>query len=325
MSRGGLIGLALVALLGACTAKAQSDGTGDRAITITAQSVALNPQAPDQTQIGALTFAGGLALTSPDSQRLGGLSDLVINAKGALTAISDEGDLLQAQVRTGPDGRLSGLDQAKLAPVLGQDGKALPSKFEADAEGLALWPNGDLMVSFEHDHRIWLYPAAGGTPQTLPMPDVAMPPNDGMEGLSLAPSQGLDAYWVGVEAGSIWLCHIKTDCKADPSLPMPPQGYRLSGLREGPEGQLFILHHSWNPAQGSRIVLSVVTDPAGPAPKTIPILNLAPPLSTDNFEGIAVTKAANGHLRLYLLSDDNFSKTQRTLLMAFDMAPPVRP
>ena len=317
--------LALIALLGACTAKAQADGSGRGAITISAQTIELNPQAPAQTQVGAFTYAGGLALTSPDDQRLGGLSDMVMDAKGALTAISDEGDLLQAEVITGPDGRLSGLDHAQTAPVLGPDGRALPNKFEADAEGLALWPNGDLMVSFEHDHRIWLYPVAGGAPQPLPMPDVAMPPNDGMEGLSLAPSQGGDAYWVGVEAGSIWLCHIKTVCKAYPSLPMPQQGYRLSGLREGPDGQLFILHHSWNPAQGSRIVLSVITDPAGPAPKTVQTLSLAPPLSTDNFEGIAITKAASGALRVYLLSDDNFSKTQRTLLMAFDMPPPARP
>ena len=317
--------LALVALLGACTAKAQSERSGRRAITISAQSVALDPQAPDQTQIGAFTYAGGLALTGPDGQRLGGLSDMVLDAKGALTAISDEGDLLQAKVLTGPDGQLSGLDQAQLAPVHGQDGKALPNKIAADAEGLALWPNGDLMVSFEHDHRIWLYPATGGAPQPLPMPDVAMPPNDGMEGLSLAPSQGLDAYWVGVEAGGIWLCRIKTDCKAYPALPLPPQGYRLSGLSEGPEGQLFILHHSWNRAQGSRIVLSVITDPAGPAPKIVETLSLAPPLSTDNFEGIAVTKAADGALRIYLLSDDNFFKTQRTLLMAFDLPSPARP
>ena len=317
--------LALFALLGACTAQAQAERSGRRAITISAQTVVLDPQAPAQTQIGAFAYAGGLALTSPDGQRLGGLSDLVMDTKGALTAISDKGDLLQAKVLTGPDGQLSGLDQAKIAPVLGLDGKPLPSKIAADAEGLAVWPNGDLMVSFEHDHRIWLYPAAGGAPQALPMPDVAMPPNDGMEGLSLAPSQGLDAYWVGVEAGNIWLCHIKTDCKAYPSLPMPPQGYRLSGLREGPHGQLFILHHSWNPAQGSRLVLSVITDPAGPAPKSVQTLSLAPPLSTDNFEGLAVTKAADGALRIYLLSDDNFSKTQRTLLMAFDMPPPARP
>ena len=317
--------LALIALLGACTAKAQADGSGRHAITISAQTIELNPQAPGQTQIGAFTYAGGLALTSPDGQRLGGLSDMVMDAKGALTAISDEGDLLQAKVLTGPDGQFSGLDQAQIAPVLGQDGKPLPSKIAADAEGLALWPNGDLMVSFEHDHHIWLYPAAGGAPQTLPMPDVPIPPNDGMEGLSLAPSQGLDAYWVGVEAGSIWLCHIKADCKAYPSLPMPPQGYRLSGLREGPDGQLFILHHSWNRAQGSRLVLSVITGPAGPAPKSVQTLSLAPPLSTDNFEGLAITKAANGTLRIYLLSDDNFSKTQRTLLMAFDLPPPARP
>jgi hypothetical protein len=38
----------------------------------------------------------------------------------------------------------------------------------------------------------------------------------------------------------------------------------------------------------------------------------------DNFEGIAAKKAEGG-VRLYIISDNNFSPSQRTLLMAFDL------
>ncbi|MEO1311639.1 MAG: esterase-like activity of phytase family protein, partial [Pseudomonadota bacterium] len=37
----------------------------------------------------------------------------------------------------------------------------------------------------------------------------------------------------------------------------------------------------------------------------------------DNFEGLAVARGADGGERLYLISDDNFSKRQNTLLLEF--------
>ena len=39
----------------------------------------------------------------------------------------------------------------------------------------------------------------------------------------------------------------------------------------------------------------------------------------DNFEGMAVHRAADGALVLTLISDDNFSPLQRTLLLQFTM------
>ena len=46
---------------------------------------------------------------------------------------------------------------------------------------------------------------------------------------------------------------------------------------------------------------------------------LAPPLSLDNFEAISATRGPDGGLRLYILSDDNFSALQRTLIMQFTL------
>jgi hypothetical protein len=47
-------------------------------------------------------------------------------------------------------------------------------------------------------------------------------------------------------------------------------------------------------------------------------LELAKPLTVDNFEGLAAVRRPGGATRFYLLSDDNASAGQRTLLLAFE-------
>ena len=42
----------------------------------------------------------------------------------------------------------------------------------------------------------------------------------------------------------------------------------------------------------------------------------------DNMEGLSVHRAADGALVLTLISDDNFSMLQRTLLLQFTLAEP---
>ena len=43
------------------------------------------------------------------------------------------------------------------------------------------------------------------------------------------------------------------------------------------------------------------------------------PIITENFEGIAVREGRNGNAIVYIISDDNFSPLQRTLLMMFEL------
>ncbi|WP_201721669.1 hypothetical protein [Caulobacter sp. B11] len=58
----------------------------------------LNGADPTQGSVGRFVYAGGLAVTSPDTSRLHGLSDLKINAEGALLAVTDDGDLFEARL-----------------------------------------------------------------------------------------------------------------------------------------------------------------------------------------------------------------------------------
>ncbi len=308
--------------LAACGEPARSE---PRQIRVAATPVPLDAANPSVQRAGAFAYAGGLWLRSPDEPGFGGLSDLKVDARGALVSESDEGGLLRAHILLDRGGRLAGLTGATFELLRGRDGRPLHSKHEADAEGVAVWPNSDLVVSFEHDHRIWRYPANGGPPQDMPMPDIDMPPNQGMEGLALAVSQGPGAYWVGVEGGSIWLCRDSRGCQQWSGLMAPPLGFRLTALGETPGGELVILHHNYNPlTQQTRVLASIVTIPRAPqGPSRLTAqLQLASPLTVDNLEGVAAVAAPNGGLRLYLISDDNFSDRQRTLLLAFDLSGP---
>jgi len=45
------------------------------------------------------------------------------------------------------------------------------------------------------------------------------------------------------------------------------------------------------------------------------------PLPIDNFEGVAARAAPDGSVLIYILSDDNFSAMERTLLLQFRWRP----
>ncbi len=327
--------LALVLLAGCGARAAPSDPLPSdprpQPITIPAEAVPLNPSAPGQTMDGEFAYAGGLWLQAPPGVHFGGFSDLKVDAAGRFISESDEGGLLRGRLVLDRSGRFIGLADTTFQPLTGLDGRALQQKVDADAEGVALWPDGALMVSFERKHRIWLYPpAAGGVwgkPQALPIPSVRMPDNEGLEGLALAPSRGKDAYWAGVEGGSIWLCRLKTACVRWTGLMAPPPGYRLTSLVETSGGDLVVLHHSFNPFTfRSKVIATLLAKPVSPqAPAQVKAqLRLANPLVVDNLEGVAATQSPKGGLRLYLISDDNFSSAQRTLLLAFDLDPAPR-
>jgi len=330
VTRAGGAALALALVLAACAPAPAALHNGparpvpaDGSIRIVATPLPLNPKNPAQDRIGDFVFAGAVQLTSPDTTLLGGLSDLKVAADGSLVAETDEGALLRAQIVLDDKGRLIGLDHARISLLKGLNGQPLPGKAEADAEGVAAWPNGDLMISFERDDRIWVYPADGGAPRPAPKPPVPIPPNMGMEGLALAPREGADAYWVGLEGGSLWLCHLATKCGRAPGQFPPPSSYRLPALFEMANGDLVVEHHHWDPIGGTHLVISVIDNPATHAkPAVKASLKLDQGMTVDNIEGVAVAPRPGGVQRFYLISDDNFASNQRTLLMAFDWTRP---
>lgn len=282
------------------------------AIRVDTAPVPLVARDSSVTSVGDFRYAGGLMLTSTETDLLHELSDIAMIAPDRFVAVGDEGVLFEARLQLDEGGRLVGLSDTTLARLVGKNGKPL-NRIEAEAEGLAVLANGDRLVSFERRPRIWLYPKDGGPPRDVPSPRVRLETNAGMEALSAQPEAGPDGYLVGVEGtAAIWSCQLATQCIGQPSLDRP-DGFGLVAMHHVAEGTIAYLLRAYDPVHQTRVTLQIRK-----GGKVIARLDLAAPMTVDNFEGITTTPGPNGSRRFYLLSDDNNQSPQRTLLLAFD-------
>jgi hypothetical protein len=276
--------------------------------------------------VGELTYRGGLALAARDP-RWGGLSGLVVSEDGArMTAISDAGTWFVARLRYDQRGWLAGITGVEAGKMPGPTGNPLAGKEEQDAEALAAQPDGSLLVAFERQHRVWHF-RARSRPFTRPPSVLAPPPelagaptNGGIETLVVLPGgrlfalteelaeDGLARAWLYASGGWASLSYrLHGDLR-------PSDGTRL------PSGDLLILERSYSPETGVAVRVSRVPASelqAGAVLEGRSMADLRAPLSVDNFEAIAARRGSGGESLVYLLSDDNFSSAQRTLLLMF--------
>lgn len=319
-----LNGLAWLAVLAisACVRDAEPTRASVAFETI---AVPLAPRDPSLNRVGSFVYAGGIEIKSAETSGLHGLSDIEIVSNDRVIAINDEGRLVEARLVLDQMGRLTGLADIYAAQMIGPDGRALRGKSRADAEGLAILPNGDRLVSFERDHRIMLYPAAGGPPRTAPKPDAVFSDNLGIEALTAYPFASPTAYLAGGEAGEVWLCDLTTNCQPTALGRTMKPGFQLSAIEAyGSEGAVAMVNRAYEANRGgAQVAVRLVERPAATdGPWVVrDELMLAPPLTSDNFEGVALRQRPDGSLRLYLLTDDNFSAAQHTYLLAFDWNP----
>jgi hypothetical protein len=281
-------------------------------IDINAVAVPLNPQDLAIAAVGDFRYAGGLILSSSQTTLLHELSDIVITDQNRVVAVGDAGVFLEARLVLDEAGRLVGVADASLTQLLGENGKPLTDS-SADAEGLALLPSGDRLVSFERRARIWLYPRSGGRPRVVPSPRVPFESNEGMEALTAELGAGDDAYIVGAESsGDTWTCRVTSRCVKGPTLDKPKE-FGLVAMNRLPDGMTAYLLRAYDPVRRSRISLQILRD------KTLVArMDIASPMTVDNFEGMTSLPGAGGKQRFYLISDDNNRASQRTLLLAFD-------
>jgi hypothetical protein len=324
-----IAGLALALALGSCAAPMaplplQPVAVG-AAIQVDAEAVPLDPTNPGRERIGNFTYAGGLVLTSRQTSRLHGLSDLKVSPDGRLLAIGDQSDLLEARVVLDANGRLAGLTDATMIALKETTGADLyvGGQREYDSEGIARLANGDILVSFEQHDRILLFARDGALPRPVPQPDVKFTDNKGMEALIAAPDVAADAYRVGLEdRGWTFVCRISTTCVRDRDLDLA--GSELVAMDNLPGGGLAYLLRSYSVLRGNVVQLRIL-DRTG---RLVDSLEIARPLTVDNLEGLAAAPQPDGRVRFYLVSDDNFGfydgrpTGQRTLLLAFDWTRP---
>ena len=281
--------------------------------------VMLDPRDSDNVTLGELTYLGGLEIEQGDED-IGGLSGLEWHA-GQLFAVSDDGQWLIIT----PDelnGRLLDLIEIETGPLLNERGKRLRGKGEADAEALTLTDSGEWVVAFEQAHRVWKY-ASVDSPAVLLAQDAAShvanaSANSGLEAFSLTQNGWLACgEWAGqaqpncVRRDNVGLVNFEVE----PPSPLDELGGVPTGADCASNGVCYILFRSWSRARGNNIAIVAI----GPDGLSETIANWDTSLTIDNFEGIAVREDGDRTF-LYIVSDNNFSDDQRTLLMKFEVS-----
>ncbi|WP_162884011.1 esterase-like activity of phytase family protein [Chromatocurvus halotolerans] len=295
-------------------------------VALDVSKVTLSDVDPDKDLPGA-AFVAGWHLSSADPA-FGGLSGLVAEPDGNLLAVSDEGAFVWIRMTDGTP------SAARIAPMRDASGAVIADKRWRDAEGLDL-REGMAFVSFEREHRVLAFDLAGcgAAARGVSVAQFgsriaglrdAMPANGGAEGLALTEEGEL---LLAIESPESGLPIAQLDAMGTARLVglIPRRGAPvLTGIdRAG--ATLYAVLRSYTPLVGN--VIEVVALPLPGRESILParrILRLEPRHGTDNFEGIALQRRGDSSLRLWLVSDDNFSSRQRTLLYAFDLRSPVQ-
>jgi hypothetical protein len=311
--------------------------TAPVAIEVNARPIpSFEPRDRARTRFGSLDYRSGLVLTS-SYRGFGGLSGIRLDAKGErFLAISDQGGWFTGAIRY--SGRaMAGLDDVEAAPVLNAEGRPITEKrLWYDTESLARDGN-TVYVGLERVNQIMRFDfAKGGTRargEVIPTPPALrkLPTNKGLEALVFVPrdmkGERLAGTLIalsegGLDADGNLACFLIGGASPGQfSVRRTDQQY-ISDAVLLPSGELLILERKFSWFSGINIRI-----------RAIPLKTIAPGAlvdgptlfeadlghEVDNMEGIDAHVTAEGETVITLVSDDNFSLLQRTLLLQFTL------
>ena len=302
---------------------------GAAEVNVVATPITLEFADSPRTTVGALEFRGGLRLATT-SAAFGGLSGLRVSADGArVLAVSDRAGWLRAELRYDARGFLTGLERADLTPMPDADGRALVPP-RSDAESLVRTPTA-VFVAFERQPRVLRFdadangPAAGarGRPEAMPAEIAGVPMNEGLETMTALADGRLFVISEGAFDGDAvrgWIL-AGGGRPAEALHYVPAAGFNPTDAATLANGDVLVLERRFTVFdRGSRIVRVTAADiKEGARLVGTEVARLLPPMQVDNFEGIDAIADPQGGTRIFLVSDDNFSAFQRTLLLQFWM------
>jgi hypothetical protein len=283
-------------------------------------------------RFGQLEYRSGLILTSGFGG-FGGLSGLRLDAKGErFISFSDKGTWFTGRiVYSGRE--MTGLDDVEAAPMLGPDGRPITARGWFDSESIAL-DGSFVYIGLERVNQVLRFDFSKGFTrargEVVPLPPAAkkLPFNKGLEALVFVPKglplagtliaiseRGLDP------AGNLIAFLIGGPTPGQFSVRRTDH-FDVSDAVLLPTGDLLVLERKFSLLTGvgiriRRIALKSVAPGAvvdGPS-----IFDADLGHEIDNMEGIDAHVTPEGETVLTMVSDDNFSLIQRTLLLQFTL------
>lgn len=296
------------------------------------------PRDRSRVRFGRLVYRSGLVLTSP-YRGFGGLSAWrFLDDKGErFLALSDQGAWFTGAIRYA-DGRMVGLDHVEAAPMLNSEGRPITEKrLWYDTESLAR-DGSTFYVGLERVNQIMRFDfAKGGTRargEVIASPPAIrkLPPNKGLEALVFVPK----SKETNIALAGTLIAFSERGLDADGNL----VAFLIGGTSPGQfavrrtekfdisdavllaDGEVLILERKFSWFTGIDIRIRSL-QLKGIAPGALvdgPELFRADlGHEVDNMEGIDAHVTGDGETVLTMVSDDNFSLLQRTLLLQFTL------
>lgn len=298
-----------------------------RDAVVTARPVPLDRDDPARRRVGALSYLGGVELRSPD-RVFGGFSAMHV-ADDRFTLVDDGGNVVR--FRMGSDWRPR---DARFGALPGGPGAGW-QKWDRDSESLAVSPDGrHAWIGFERYNQIWRY--SGDLTRiegrVRPRPMLRWQTNAGAEAMvRLADGSFIVLAEEGERSGDIgttglWFAGDPITARRGFAFRfVPPDGFDPTDMAELPNGDLLVLVRAFG-VRGFRARLLLVPRAAirrNARVRGREIARFAPPIQSENFEALAVTRE-KGRTIVWIASDDNGSWWQRSLLLKFALEPRAR-
>lgn len=303
-----------------------------RDIAVAARPIERFLPTSDETRFGALEFRGGLELSAPTTD-FAALSGLDFAADGRLYAVTDRGRWIRARALI-ENGRLTGISDVAVGPILNHAGDPVSGKKWSDAEGLRFTERGGrevALVVFERSNDVRAFagpdfPLSRSVDVPLPAGAKRMSGRDGAEAIAMAPPASPAA------GGMVVIAEVLRDAAGNSegwsvggsgpgSLAVArPGGYDVADAEFLPDGDLLLLERRFGLPLGLSVrIRRIAADDVRPG-RVLDgpvIFEAALGHQIDNMEGLAVTEGPDGEILLALVSDNNLSPLQRTLLLLF--------
>jgi hypothetical protein len=333
----GAIAAAALLLLASCPGLAEPDKPRSAeppvAVEVRARPIAaFEPRDASRRRFGQLEFRGGIELTSPYKE-FGGISAIRVGPDGArFLALTDQGRWLRGRIVYAGE-RPTGFADVEMAPILGADGKPLAARRWYDTEALAL-DGGTAYVGIERVHQIVRldYGRHGLTarahPIALPAGMRQLSSNGSIEALEFVP-KGLPLAGTLIaisERGYDEHGNLKAFLIGGPSpgtfTIKRSDDFDVGDCALMPGGDLLVLERRYSLMRGvamrmRRIPMASIRPSATVDGPIVVFADMG--FEIDNMESLSVHRTAAGDIVLTLVSDDNFSPIQRTLLLQFTL------
>ncbi|MBD2843139.1 esterase-like activity of phytase family protein [Erythrobacter rubeus] len=290
--------------------------------------VALPPQTIELSRIQGDSRLGGSAWRvagvwhyAADSVLFGGFSALIAADSGRLQAFSDRGGQFSFAEPDQPSARFAVKDQP-IASARVNDRR--------DIEAAAIDPEtGDYWLAMEQKHSVHRFDSMD-EPKGVRVLDnrlLGWSNNGGAEAMTRLSDGRFILLPEGGQAGLLFSGDPVAGAEFE-TIPyrLPVRSYAATDMAQMPDGRILLLLRSVSfsrglPSFNGKIAIADVPDlSTGEVWSPRIIMDFAELIPRENYEGLAVRPRADGTLAVWLISDDNFSVLQRTLLakMVFD-------